>query len=403
MNTTAIYCQNCRSANDLSETHCRECGTRLLLVIFPNSLQYDTNHVPTYYEDHLLERVTLLELRLTQLAGRLESALELLQRGLDSFQKDHVLLQSFLEAVKRSNPEFAADFAEKARAKFGKQNDKSVAADQKNETLREILRQHSNPNAELFTHLIKEGVRLLAADEKTAFQMLERAALLSPNNVPLRVFVAENLFRADKLAEAKKHLETVYESAPADPKIVLLLGAVCADFGETEKARRLLSAPANDRQSALVVNYIWGMLAAREENWSEAVAALKEADGKNETAELQYLIGCAYFALKRYPAALRHLQNAVVLDAGFSDAWFAQSVIFRLQDDETKQRNAFEAAIEQKENGAQCSEFLKGKKMPDREIALPFAHLKKETARVLTGGAPRLTKFFRERILSALE
>jgi patatin-like phospholipase/acyl hydrolase len=132
VNTTAIYCQNCRSANDLSETHCRECGTRLLLVIFPNSLQYDTNHVPTYYEDHLLERVTLLELRLAQLAGRLESAFELLQRGLDSFQKDHVLLLSFLEAVKRSNPEFVAEFAEKMRAKPVEQKNKPNAAEQKN-------------------------------------------------------------------------------------------------------------------------------------------------------------------------------------------------------------------------------------------------------------------------------
>ena len=403
MNTTAIYCQNCRSANDLSETHCRECGTRLLLVIFPNSLQYDTNHVPTYYEDHLLERVTLLELRLTQLAGRLESAFELLQRGLDSFQKDHVLLQSFLETVKRTNPEFAAQFAEKVRAKSGRQTDKPVARDRKNETLREILRQHANPNAELFTHLINEGNSLLVNDEKAAFQMLERAALLSPNNVPLRLLIAENLFRADKLADAKKHLEKEFELAPSDPKIVLLLGAICADFGETEKARRLLSASANDSHSALIVNYIWGMLAARERSWAEAIAAFKEADGKSETAELQYLIGCAYFTLKRFPAALLHLRNAVVLDAGFSDAWFAQSVVFRLQNDQTKERNAFEAAIEQKENGAQCNEFLKGKKMPDAEIALPFVHFKKENARVLTGGALRLTKFFRDRILSAIE
>jgi tetratricopeptide (TPR) repeat protein len=404
VNTNFIYCQNCRSANDLSETHCRECGTRLLLVIFPNSLQYDTNHVPTYYEDHLLERVTLLELRLTKLTGRLESALELLQRGLDAFQKDHVLLQSFLDAVKRSNPELAAEFASSIRAKSEKQNGKTNIADKKNKTLTEILREHKNPNAELFTHLIEEGVRLLAeADEKTAFQMLERAALLSPNNVALRLLIAENLFRADKIVEAGKHLEKLIESAPAEPKIVLLLGAISADFGETEKARRLLSALANDAKTTKIVNYIWGMLAAYEENWLETIAACKEADEKSESAEIQYLIGSAYFALRRFSSALQHLQNAVMLDAGFSDAWFMQSLIFGLQNDETKEKNAFEAAIEQKENGAQCNEYLKGKKNPNPEIPLPFAHFKRENTRVLTGGARRLTKFFRERILSVIE
>ena len=167
-----------------------------------------------------------------------------------------------------------------------------------------------------------------------------------------------------------------------------------------------MSVAASDLKSSLVVNYIWGMLAAREENWSEAIAAFKEADAKSETAELQYLIGCAYFSLKRYPAALLHLQNAVGLDAGFSDAWFAQSVVYKLQNDELKEKNAFEAAIEQKENGAQCNEFLKGKRLRDPETALPFTHFKrenKENARVLTGGALRLTKFFRARILSALQ
>jgi hypothetical protein len=33
------------------------------------------------------------------------------------------------------------------------------------------------------------------------------------------------------------------------------------------------------------------MLAAFEENWLEAIAAFKEADGNAQSAELQYLIG----------------------------------------------------------------------------------------------------------------
>ncbi|MGI8883870.1 MAG: tetratricopeptide repeat protein [Pyrinomonadaceae bacterium] len=404
MKTTAIYCQSCRAANHLSETHCRECGTRLLLVVFPNSLQYDTNHVPTYYEDHLLERVTLLELRITQISERLESAFDLLHRGLDAFQKEQILLQSFLEIIERTNPEFAEILNGKSLEIKSEIKNRQTENDKKKRILSEILTLHKNPNAELFTHLIKEGIKLLSEkEEKEAFQMLERAALLSPNNVALHFLIAENLFRVDKYAEARIHLEKILDSAPTDPKLLLLLGAIYADYAETEKARRLLSILTGNRENASVVNFIWGMLAAFEENWTEAIAAFKEATGKTESAEVHYLIGCAYFELKREPAALRHLQKAVSLDTGFSDAWFMQSVIYKAQENFAGEKIAFQTALEQKESGAQSLEFLQGKKMIKSETALPFAHFQKPNARILTGGSLRLTKYLREMILRAID
>jgi len=80
-----------------------------------------------------------------------------------------------------------------------------------------------------------------------------------------------------------------------------------------------------------------------------------------------------------------------------------QSLIYKLQGDEIKEKNAFEAAVEQKESGAQSLEFLQGKKMLKLETALPFAHFKKKNARILTGGSLRLTKYIREMILLAIE
>lgn len=403
MKTTAIYCQSCRAANPLSETHCRECGTRLLLVVFPNSLQYDTNHVPTYYEDHLLERVTLLELRITQISERLESAFDLLHRGLDAFQKEQILLQSFLEIIERTNPEFAEILNGKSLEIKSEIKNRQTENDKRKQILSEILTLHKNPNAELFTHLIKEGIKLLSEkEEREAFQMLERAALLSPNNVALHFLIAENLFRVDKYAEARNHLEKIIDSAPTDPKILFLLGSIYADYAESEKARRLLSILTGSPENAPIVNFIWGMLAAFEDNWTEAIAAFKEATGKNEFAEAHYLIGCAYFQLKSESAALRHLQKAVSIDAGFSDAWFMQSIIYKSQENFDGEKNAFEIALEQKESGAQSLEYLQGKKMIKLETALPFAHFQKKNARILTGGSLRLTKFIREMILRAI-
>ena len=236
MEKIACYCQNCRTANNLGETQCRSCGTRLLLVVFPQSLKFDTNHVPSYYEDHLLERVTLLELRLAQVTEQLAMTYEFIKREAKAFQKDRTLLGAFFESLEKTNPELSEILSrETAKLSNGKQG-KLAFENKREETLREILVFHGKKKAELFTHLVKEGFRLLEKnEEKQAFQTLERAVLISRNNVPLNLFVAENLFRVDKFAEAKKYLENLFELDAQNEKVLLLLGAIQADETQLEK------------------------------------------------------------------------------------------------------------------------------------------------------------------------
>jgi tetratricopeptide (TPR) repeat protein len=119
-------------------------------------------------------------------------------------------------------------------------------------------------------------------------------------------------------------------------------------------------------------------------------------------SEIQYLIGAVYFQLEKYETALKHLQMAISLDIKFADAWFMQSVIYKLSGNEESANNSRIAALEVKEAGAQCLEFLKVKKLPNLEISLPFQHFKRKNNYLLTGGSLRLTKFFREQIYNSI-
>jgi Tfp pilus assembly protein PilF len=396
---TSIYCQNCRAANSLNETYCQNCGTRLLLVIFPNSLQYDTNNVPSFYEDHLLERVSLLELRLAQLTEGLQAAMEVIREQGKIVKEEHALVKSLHKTLGHLNTEETEKLKTDWQNSTRKGRESRSRRDKISQVVETIAAEHVSPNTELFTRLLNEGIRLLAKnEEKQGFQMLERAAALSPKNVPLRRFIAESLFRADKFAEAGKHLEKALQTAPEDPKMLLLLGAINADVGDIEKARRLLSLPAENEKTAPVVNFIWGMLSAFEDKWMESLAAFKIADQNEEIPEMQYLVGCVYFQIGRETAALRHLQKAVLLDPGYSDAWFMQSVIYELQTNAEGMSLAFEKAMAANESGAQSLEFLKGKKQPKFEIALPFRHFKQKNARILNSGSQRLRRFFKNEI-----
>lgn len=294
-----------------------------------------------------------------------------------------------------------SDDAEKIKPVRNKtsQNEK----DKKSLIIANIIAEHDSPNTELFTKLLSEGAKLLEKhEEKESFRMLERAALLSPRNISLLAFVAKTYFFADKFSEAKKYLEKAFELEPDNFETLLLLGTIYADEAEIEKARRLLSILAENENTSRVVNFIWGITAAFEENWTESIAAFKMAMGNAEFPELHYLIGCVYFHLKDEVLAVRHWQRAISLDRKYSDAWFMQAVIYHSQMDVEREKNMLQNASEMTEAGAQCLEFLRKHKL-NPEIALPFQHFKKIDTRLLTNGALRLTRFFRNEIGKAIE
>jgi tetratricopeptide (TPR) repeat protein len=403
MNTISYYCQKCRAANDPGSLNCHECGTRLMIIVFPPSIRHDEGVVPSYYEDHLLERVSLLELRLAQVTEQLKLAYEFISREAKSFQRDHALLQSFFETIEKVNPDLSNLLSQNCLEAWDEKKEKIAVADKNGQLLKNILAAHDNKQAELFTHLVKEGIKLLGkTEEKQAFMNLERASMLSPQNVPLLIYIAESLFRSDKFDAAKEYLEKAFQFDAQNKKVLMLLGAVSADKADAETARRLLSVLAGEPESALIVNYIWAMLAAHEENWTESLAAFKEAANVEEVAEIFYLSGCVYFQLQQYENALAQFQKAVSADIKYADAWFMQSFVYEQLGNAESSKNTRKASLDSKEAGAQCLEYLKGKKQPDFETALPFMHFTK-SKKLLTGGSLRLTNFFRRQILKSIE
>ena len=403
MKTISQYCQKCRTPNEAGETNCFECGTRLMLVVFPPSMRHDESIVPSYYEDHLLERVSLLELRLAQVSEQLKLAYDFISYEAKTFQKDHLLLQSFFETIAKINPDLSNEISKNCLEIWDEKKEKAALENKNERLLKEIFDAHGAKQAELFTHLVKEGIKLLGENEdKQAFLNLERAALLSSENVPLLVFIAESFFRTDKFDEAKKNLEKAYKIAPQNEKVLLLLGAVSADEAEAETARKFLSVLASNPKFSVCVNFIWGILAASEENWTESLAAFKESANREETPELLYLIGCVYFQLRQPENALQNLQKAASMNVKFADSWFMQSVIYQSLGDVERTANTRQAALETKEAGAQCLEYLRKKNSSELEIALPFLHLG-EGKKLLSKGSLRLTKFFREQVFKSVE
>src|SRR2546427_11491880 len=92
------YCQKCRAANPLGQEFCVRCGTRLMIVVHPPSARVDFTET-TPHEEHLLERLTMLENMLARLAERLEQGLKLLLRQSETAYTNHALVKSLIEIL----------------------------------------------------------------------------------------------------------------------------------------------------------------------------------------------------------------------------------------------------------------------------------------------------------------
>src|SRR2546426_1364876 len=96
--TISHFCQKCRAANPLGREFCLRCGTRLMIVVQPPSARVDTAET-TPNEEHLLERLTILESTLARLAERLEQGLKLLLRQSETAYTNHALVKGLIEIL----------------------------------------------------------------------------------------------------------------------------------------------------------------------------------------------------------------------------------------------------------------------------------------------------------------
>ena len=92
------FCQNCRAADPLGQEFCQRCGTRLMLVVLPPSMRVECQDT-TPNEEHLLERLTILENTLARLAERVEQGLKLLLRQSETAYANHALVKSLIEIL----------------------------------------------------------------------------------------------------------------------------------------------------------------------------------------------------------------------------------------------------------------------------------------------------------------
>ena len=339
------YCQKCLAANSLGQEFCTRCGTRLMIVVEPSSTRYESAPASLSTDEHLLERISAAENRVARLAERLERSLDLLLRYAQNAYFDRSLMRALVGLL----TEDGVVDSERLERLWTERCRRDTVEQEENvhrDALRmRILASATVSDKQAFEELINEGF-VLIEDKQTpqGITKLQAAAEIAEDNAPLNLFIGEHYFRKGKTKLARAYLAKAHAALPHDLRISLLLGLTCADDGEVELAKNLLSSATAQGNSSFAGHYGLGWVFVAEKNWRRALGEFKRALTVRPSAEAHYVLGCLYYELNRDALAVRHLRKATKMDAGYAEAFYLLAQAYERTGRKQLARQALEKA-----------------------------------------------------------
>jgi tetratricopeptide (TPR) repeat protein len=369
-----------------------------MLAVVPRNLSSEAN-IGQGLEEHLLERISMLEYALARTQERFERVLDLMHKQATSNFYDHAMLDALITLL-GDDDLLNKDRLEAAwQARLAEQVEQSHAHDMLEARRQKILALVRGDAHELFSKLISEGLETVAqGDARRGVRLLEKAVLLEPENVELNFFLGEYFYHQEKLALAEHYLKRTVQCDAKHYRAILMLGIICGDEGEIESAKHYLEEALSMKKDSFPAHYGLGRILASEGRFDEALPHFKRALLLKPTPEMYYVVGHAYLARGEAESALKHLRKAVELDPRFDAALYHLGLIYLKRNLVNKAREHFRAAYEINPLARYRSALRAraGAQLP----ALPvFGHARVARRRVLTSGDIRLARLLRNALI----
>jgi tetratricopeptide (TPR) repeat protein len=343
--TISHYCQKCLAANPLGQEFCGRCGTRLMIVVEPTSSRFEAGPASLSTDEHLLERISAAENRVARLAERLERSLDLLLRYAQNAYFDRSLMRALVGLL----TEDGVVDTERLERMWSERCQRDTVEQEENvhrdELRLRIIAGARVSDKQAFEDLVNEGF-LLIEDKQIpqGIAKLQSAAEIAEENAALNVFIGEHFFSRGQTKQARAYLTKAHAAMPDDLRISLLLGLTCADDGEVELAKDLLSSTTAQGGSSFAVHYGLGWVFVAEKNWRRALGEFKRALTVRPSPEAHYVLGCLYYELNRDELAVRHLRKATKMDQGYAEAFYLLAQAYERTGRKDLARQALEKA-----------------------------------------------------------
>ncbi|MEM8962887.1 MAG: tetratricopeptide repeat protein [Acidobacteriota bacterium] len=399
-------CQFCGARNPDDRNYCYRCQNRLIVVsgiLDPEDLEaFDATPEEQFsFDEHLLERISLLEDSVRRVYELVRQALETLrkleqkslinQTGIDT-------LRDLLEAKKVLRSEEWSELWE-SRIEY------QLLAFEKRERFLAIKDRtaalYGGKERAAFRGLLDEAeLALLGFDLERALGSLEEAHRLDPENYELSFFLGETCFNEGEGQRALAFFERVLAVRPTHFESLIFAGVLYHERGDDTRAERLLRSAVALDPEAFLPAFCLGAVFASRGRLEEAVALLERAVAAEPLPQASYLLGSCRFEMGRLSSSISALSNAVELDPDFEDAWRLLALVYLQRGWHKKSLTALDRA-----------ERLMPRRLPHRALARLIdtestrgaaASWRARAERALASGRPRASlSYFRRALVHA--
>lgn len=348
-----MLCQTCGQPNDDEREFCLRCGAKLLVVsrapwfdMPVDAASEDEEGVPL--EEHLLERISVLEEVVRRTAESMRTLVDYLYRTERNAAVSEAGVRAIAELLSARDllPE------EEIRELWERKTDERAGALDLRERFaerREAILDRvpvEDPRRERFARLVAEGdFHILACDPEKGLSSLEEALRLDKANPDLHLFLGEAYFNAGDLDRARPHLDASLAAEPDRFEALVYRGAIAAERGDRRKAVSILErAIAVEPESALP-RFALGAFHALRGEWSRARPHLVAALEREETLQAHFFLGQIESEMGDLAAAIRHFRTVLEADPSHEDALYHLGLCYLERNWGRRAADCFERAL----------------------------------------------------------
>ena len=319
-----MLCQVCGSPQNDEAEYCSRCHQKLLVLSgqgTSSATSFDGPEENFSFDEHLLERISILEEVLKKTTDTMRNVLSLLQKQEKNVLINHTGLETLAEHLESRELIAREDWGEvwesRAQAQLLALEKRDKLADCR-AGIAALYR--GNRRKAFVQHLDEAEFALLSFDLDKGMASLEAAYSLDRENYELAYFLGETFFNEGRAEEALTYFARVLEAREDHYEGLVYSGVILYERGEHDSASRFLMHALELYPDSFLPLFALGAIAAASSELERAVDLLGRAVEIERVPQALYLLGNCYYELDRRGAAIGALQEAVRLDPTFEEA-----------------------------------------------------------------------------------
>ncbi len=320
-----MFCQACGAPNPDEQEFCSRCHQKLLVL----SGALGSDEAPAEesveeqfsFDEHLLERISILEEAVKRTAEMMRQVLEALRRQEKNILINQAGLASLQELLEQKRLLAREEWSDLWQDRM---EEELLALERRDRFVGirdRIAALFQGERREAFLqHLEDAEYAFYALDTPRALEALEASYRLDRDNSELVWFLGETYFNEGASERAQPFFVRILETDPDHYEGLVYSGVIHHERGDAVTARRHLERAVELYPTAFLPHFTLGGIYADQGDLARAVASLERAVEIDPVPQALYLLGSALYEMTKPTAAIRRLREAVRRDPAFEEA-----------------------------------------------------------------------------------